>query len=153
HDLQGLGATLYAESTYHLCEGRWEDARRTGERALALIERIANPHELVMVLTILGHAEWCVGDYARSRERSRRMVDTARACANEMHETWGLYTLGRHAIAVGDLDEAVAHLENARGILARLTDAGSNVICHGFLAMAYLRRGELLEARRFADVA
>ncbi len=152
-DLQGLAGVRYREAAYHVGEGRWAEATVAGLRALELLERLANPQEIETVLAILGHADSCTARFAQNRERSERLLVSARTRANALHEAWGLYTVGRNRLALGDPDAATGLLEQAWVLLAATSDRASQMICRGLLALASLRRGDLERAQVEADAA
>lgn len=153
NDLQGMVAAVYQEVAYYVGEAKWSDARRVGATAMELAERLGNPQELETALTVLGHGDFCAGDFALNYQRSQQLLESARARANQQHVAWGLYSLGRNLLARGDVDGAIELFEQARPILARLSDRGSNVICLGLLGLACLRRGDQAAARSMADAA
>jgi tetratricopeptide (TPR) repeat protein len=153
NDLQGLVAAVYQEVAYYVGEAKWADARRVGVTAMELAEQLGNPQELETTLTVLGHGDFCAGDFTLNYRRAEQLLESARARAHQQHVAWGLYSLGRNLLARGDVDGAIELFEEARPILAQLSDRGSSIICLGLLGLAYLRRREYSAARATADSA
>lgn len=150
HDTIGLIRTRACEAAFAIGIGAWDDARSAALEALSVARSIRNPQESEDALTILGHVEFATGRYDASRTLAAELRESARARANPQHEAWGIYTDGRAALYVGDLEVAIERFDVAMPIVASLHDRASQILCGGMLASALARRGET-RARTVAD--
>jgi tetratricopeptide (TPR) repeat protein len=151
-DTTGLIKTLSAEAAFAIGVGAWVDARAASTEALALARSARNPQESEDALTILGHVEFAVGNYDLARTLATELREAAKSRANLQHEAWGIYTEGRSALYLGELDLAIERFEVAMPILATLHDRASQILCGGMLASALARRRDP-RARQAADAA
>ena len=101
-------------------------------------------------MTILGHVEFGAGQYLLAWDLATELRESARGRANVQHEAWGIYTEGRAALYLGDLDVAIERLERAMPIVAQIHDRASQILCGGMLAAALARRGDP-RAKEVAD--
>ncbi|MEX2258036.1 MAG: tetratricopeptide repeat protein [Woeseia sp.] len=69
--------------TFYLCDGAFDAARATYQRAREL-----NPQSYVGD-EFLGMAHYFLGDFARSAELRRRAIESVASGAPEIHEMWG----------------------------------------------------------------
>ncbi len=149
-DTTGLIKTMSTEAAFAIGVGAWTEARATSTQALALARSVRNPQESEDALTILGHVEFSVGNYDLARSLATELRESATNRANIQHEAWGIYTEGRAALYLGDLDLAIERFETAMPIVASLHDRASQILCGGMLASAFARRGDE-RARHVAD--
>jgi tetratricopeptide (TPR) repeat protein len=146
----GLGKALYTEAAFHVGIGAWESARAAATQGLAIATELRNPQEAEVAHTILGHVEFATGAYEASRRAATVLYESARARANTQHETWGIYTQGRAALYLGDLEAAIRDLDRAMAMLVP-SDHASHVLCGGMLASALARAGDTVRAKAAAD--
>ena len=149
-DTIGLIRTRACEAAFAIGIGTWSDARTAALDALSIARSIRNPQESEDALTILGHVEFATGNYEASRTLAVELRDSARARANPQHEAWGIYTEGRAALYLGELDLAIERFDAAMPIVASLHDRASQILCGGMLACALARRGDA-RARNTAE--
>ena len=149
-DTTGLIKTLATEAAFAIGVGAWTEARAGATESLALARSARNPQEAEAALTILGHIEFNVGNYELARTLASELRESAKGRANSQHEAWGIYTEGRSALYLGELDLAIERFETAMPILATLHDRASQILCGGMLASALARRGDD-RAREVAD--
>ena len=149
-DTIGLIRTRACEAAFAIGVGAWPEARTASLDALSISRSIRNPQESEDALTILGHVEFAIGNYEASRTLATELRDSARARANIQHEAWGIYTEGRAALYLGELDLAIERFDAAMPIVAALHDRASQILCGGMLACALARRGDP-RARSAAD--
>ncbi len=141
-DTIGLIKTRCTEAAFAIGIGAWDDARAASTEALANARSVRNPQECEVALTILGHVEFAVGNYELARSLATELRESARSRANIQHEAWGIYTEGRSALYLGELDLAVLRLDAAMPIVSSIHDRASQILCGGMLACALARRGD-----------
>ena len=149
-DTIGLIKTRCTEAAFAIGIGAWDDARTAARLALELSRSIRNPQESEDALTILGHVEFVSGHFETARVLAVELRDSARHRGNRQHEGWGIYTEGRAALYLGELDAAIERLDAAMPIVASVNDRASQILCGGMLACALARRGDA-RARSVAD--
>ncbi len=149
-DTIGLIKTRSTEAAFAIGVGAWDDARTASTDALAIARSIRNPQESEDALTILGHVEFAVGNYELARSLATELRESAGGRANVQHESWGIYTEGRSALYLGELDTAIERFDLAMPIVLGLHDRASQILCGGMLASALARRGDA-RARTVAD--
>lgn len=149
-DTTGLIKTLATEAAFAIGVGAWADARAASTESLALARSERNPQESEAALTILGHVEFAVGNYDLARTFATELRESAKSRANVQHEAWGIYTEGRSALYLRELDLAIERFELAMPIVSTLHDRASQILCGGMLASALARRGDH-RARQVAD--
>ncbi|HMG54125.1 MAG TPA: AAA family ATPase, partial [Kofleriaceae bacterium] len=152
HDPVGLGRVHYTVAAFHVGVGDWPAAREAAGASLLIARDLRNPQEAEIAYTILGHVDFTTGDYEASRRSAVALHDSARSRANAQHEAWGVYTQGRAALYLGELDAAIRDFERAMRMLAGHADHASHILCGGMLASALARAGEPARARAAADV-
>ncbi len=141
-DTMGLIKTRSTEAAFAIATGAWDDARAASTEALAIARSMRNPQEFEDALTILGHVEFGVGNYQLARALATELRESARSRANIQHEAWGIYTEGRSALYLGELDLAIERLDAAMPIVSSIHDRASQILCGGMLACALARRGD-----------
>ncbi|MBA3460637.1 MAG: protein kinase, partial [Deltaproteobacteria bacterium] len=141
-DTIGLIKTRCTEAAFAIGIGAWADARTAARLALELSRSIRNPQESEDALTILGHIEFVNGHYETARALAVELRDSAHHRGNTQHEGWGIYTEGRAALYLGELDTAIERFDAAMPIVASVHDRASQILCGGMLACALARRGD-----------
>jgi DNA-binding SARP family transcriptional activator len=140
---------VFESSFVPLAEGRWDAALARIEEALALNLRSGHLRYRPMFLAHIGWIHRSRGDYGRALVVGRESVGRARETD---HPWWAAFAgamLGWTLTELGELDEAIEHLE--RGLEAAERDGAENYVvrCLAHLAMATRRRGE---AERSGDL-
>jgi tetratricopeptide (TPR) repeat protein len=150
NDAIGLVKTMCTEAAFAIGVGAWDDAEATSTQALAIARAIRNPQDAEDALTIAGHVDFATGRYEVSRARATELRVSAAGRANAHHEAWGVYTEGRAALYLGELDLAIERFDAAMIMLANQHDRASLILCGGMQASALVRRGDP-RARAAAD--
>ncbi len=150
-DASGRTWAHFCEAAASIGAGRWQQARESGRAGLAIAEALRNPQDVEVAHTILGHCDFATGDYQAALASAQRLHDSAQARQNPQHEAWGLYTQGRAALYLGQLDEALDQFRFALRLLESISDKASLILCGGMQACALARSGQLEEARAVAD--
>jgi LuxR family maltose regulon positive regulatory protein len=128
--------------------GRFEEAERNLEAAVALARRIHRP---LIELVALGHAALVV-DFRSpglADERSRRAIELADAngWADQMWVGAAYLALGALTLQLGRFDEAEAWLARAEHVLAVETEPVAAILLFGSRGMLELARGRFEEAQ------
>jgi tetratricopeptide (TPR) repeat protein len=153
-DFRDLADALTHEALLDACDGRFAHAEDLGRRALDRLAGTHHAHETESVRIILSHVALSAGRYEVALGHGSALLTSARARENRQHEAFGLYAIARAEIRLGRLDDAIAHLAEARAALSAMPDDPlSASICAGLEALALGERGDLDEAERRADAA
>ncbi len=152
-DAYGFVATAYTEIAYRSGCADWSAAERIGCEGLEVGERLGDPQEVDMLKSVIANVAYFTGDFERSLRIFGEVRDSGHKRGNAQIEAWGHYGGAAALVALGRDDAAVPDLERAAELLPASSDVASQIICHGALGVARLRRGEIALARREADVA
>lgn len=129
---------------YVLCEfwgvGRLPQARAALEEALALVRRLADPHEEVGTLAKLADLLARQGDFPATAHYGREGLALAEQVGNPAYGAWNQRSLGYALAALGEIDQGLVHMEAA----------GRTFAAHGWRAMlagTLLREGLIRQMR------
>ena len=136
--------------------GIWLSPGRLGECQRRLEQALARaPQEptlgLFRVLNGLSNLHFELGAYESSREFCERAVGIARALDDQEGLAGALGSLGAELLVVGELDGAVAHLEEAAQLAELLDDRRVLAEARVNLAWVAIVRGDYEEARRLGE--
>ena len=145
------GTVLYMEGMYREIRGEWAQCRSLGREAAAILQATGDETETETAQAIASHGYFFAGRYAESLDLSLAILDSAERRGNRHHIAWGLYLAARCEVALGLVDQPIARMLRAQDFLGSLPDAIDILICDGWLARAFLLRGELDRACEFAD--
>ncbi len=149
----GMIKTLLSEAAWRLGAGDLPAALAGATAGLKIATKVRSPQDREDALTICAHADYAGGRLTSSRLRCSDLLESARQRHNRQHEAWGLYTVARASIPLGELDTAALLLFDARRLLADQVDHASQIICTGLLAQVHARRRDWAHARHTADQA
>jgi predicted ATPase/DNA-binding SARP family transcriptional activator len=128
---------------YVLCEfwgvGRLPQARAALEEALALVRRLADPHEEAGTLAKLADLLTRQGDFQAAIGYACEGIALAEQVGNPAYSAWNQRALGQALAALGEIDQGQVHLEAA----------GRTFAAHGWRAMlagTLLRQGLIHQA-------
>jgi eukaryotic-like serine/threonine-protein kinase len=150
-DQPAVAFTCLMEGLYHIGFGDWEEVEAIGARMLVELRGVGDPQNMEAHMTNLANMEFYTGQYEASIRHFDEVLRSAQARRNVQHTAWGLYAGGLGRLALGWHQEAIPRLEEAKALLATQKDIASQIICHGLLGLAYLRRGERARARALAE--
>lgn len=156
HDYSGLVFTLTSEAVYRIGRAQFDRAIEALAACEAPVAKLGDPQARELVETLRGHPDFFAGRYDAAIARHRFVLDSARSRQNRQHEAWSLYCAARSALALGRHEEAIEDLEEAAQLLESQTDLLSQITCHGLLASARCRAGDLegaIEAAKATDEA
>ncbi|HYO68841.1 MAG TPA: hypothetical protein VEU33_22440 [Archangium sp.] len=142
---------LIAESMYHSCFARWEQASARASEAKRVLMRLGVRGELELAEMLLANVEHYTGHFEEAAARFASIRESARKRGHFQHEVWSTHTQARSLLVLGRLDEAMALLREAVGMLPGKHDPLSHIICGGLLGMAHLQREEWERAGDEAD--
>ena len=133
-----------------LSPGRLGECQRRLEQALARAPQ-APTLGLFRVLNGLSNLHFELGVYEFSRDFCERAVGIARALDDQEGLAGALGSLGVELLVVGELDGAVAHLEEAAQLAELLDDRRVLAEARSNLAWVALVRGDYEEARSLGE--
>jgi len=90
-----------------LLEGRLDDAREYGERALAMFQDLREPYWVGLTQFLVANVDRAVGAYAAAEQRGRAGLTAFRQIDNTMGLAWGLYGSADLALLRGDPERAL----------------------------------------------
>jgi serine/threonine protein kinase/tetratricopeptide (TPR) repeat protein len=150
-DHLGRLSSLYIEGVWLSGDGRWAEATRCLEAALALAPKVADRTETNTARTILANAEHFTGRYDQACERLREVIRVGREDGNQQQIAWGLFGLARSLDPLGQPDEALRLCQEAHQVLESQADQPSKIIVCGLLSRLERRAGRLDAALSWAD--
>ncbi|MDD7969041.1 AAA family ATPase [Actinomycetospora lemnae] len=128
--------------------GRWPAARADAVEAVAWAEEQGESGTAAFATLVLARLDALTGDIARSREGARRVLAEVGAHGIDCLQVYVPAVEGLAALAVGDTEEAVAHLERAHRRACADGLGASNVVPYGpDLVEALVRHGDTDRAR------
>jgi tetratricopeptide (TPR) repeat protein len=101
-----------------LRRGDFDEARTALEGMLSAMEERSQHAAISGCAFVFGSLELALGHPAEAARWLRRSLDTCRRGGNVLFESWILPALAESRLAAGDADDARAHLERARALLA-----------------------------------
>jgi hypothetical protein len=150
-DTAGGHFAALMEALYHVGFGDWDEVERLNRRALAELRDAGDPTNAEHHMTCLANMECYVGRFDESARHFVQIETAARARRNWQHVAWGLYAACKGMIAQGRFAESLPRLDEAKQLLDQLSDAASQIICHGLYALIHVRSGDDRLARQYAD--
>ncbi|GAA4862559.1 AAA family ATPase [Actinomycetospora straminea] len=128
--------------------GRWPAARADAVEAVAWAEEQGEAGTAAIATLVLARLDALTGDVARSRERARRVLAEVGAHGIDCLQVYVPAVGGLAAFAVGETEDAVAHLERAHRRACADGLGASNVVPYGpDLVEALVRHGDTDRAR------
>ncbi|MDD7920661.1 LuxR family transcriptional regulator [Actinomycetospora callitridis] len=148
----GVGAMLAfahaVRADVELWRGRWPAARADAVEGLQWAEERGERGTAAVALLILARLDAMVGDVDRSRERTRRVLAEIGSHGVDCLLTYVPAVEGLAALAVGEAEDAVGHLERAHRRATADGLGASNVVPYGpDLVEALVRSGAPERAR------
>ncbi|RPI30703.1 MAG: hypothetical protein EHM70_13215 [Chloroflexota bacterium] len=147
---QGQAAVLVNTGILDVRLGRYTEGQGAFERAGALFEALEDLRGQAVCALNLCMAAFFRGEYAAARSAARDGLDLAHRMQSQVMEANALSNLGAAERELGELNEAIAHMEAGMRLhrsLGQSAELGTD-LCD--LVIAYLRRGSL-DAARFAS--
>lgn len=153
NDLWYLMFTLAEASVEAAARGRFSDAGRLLEEALAITERLGTRVDSPYFLTLRAWLERGRGDYGTALRLARESVAVARELRQGPWRAWAEANLGAIYLEVGAAADAIDHLERGREIAQGEGEQIQYVRCCGHLAWAWWRTGEDDRSTEFIEQA
>jgi len=151
-DRPAMALRYYAEAAWHLSAAHWSRTDASLKLALEIARSANDRQEVEVIRTLLTSARLAMGRFEEARLEAMELLESATERPNARHQVWSRNLLGHTLVCTGRFEEAVEHLEAARELCAQ-ADLPSEINCHGLLAQARMRRGEVREALRMAEAA
>ncbi len=139
------------ESVARIGNAQLEHASLALQDAIDVLDRENDPQTLELIHTCLGHVDFYAGRFEGSLEHFALVTRSAQRRDNAQHLAWGIFSMGRALLPLGQTERGIEHLHDGLERLRRLGDPASELITQGLLAQAYLDLGARDEARQWAD--
>lgn len=128
--------------------GRWPAARADAVEARQWAEELGEAGTAALATLILARLDAATGAIGRSRESTRRVLAEVGSHGIDCLQTYAPAAQGFAALAAGETDDAVGHLEMAHRRARADGVEASNVVPYGpDLIEALVRRGDTARAR------
>ncbi len=132
---------------YYSGIGRWAEADDFFEQAIAIAEQLGDYRFREEIGDFLANKAYSHSQFVRSKKVFTELYDTARRSDNKLHQSWGLSGIGKNALRLGQVDEAVSLLETSIGLFVNnevgIEDSINLTKSYGILAAGYLYQGDL----------
>jgi tetratricopeptide (TPR) repeat protein len=138
-DRRGATRALLADAAVDRAEGRLDDANVKARTALGLARDAGLVRESGAALAQIGGLYMLAGRFGQALETFQEAIGTVAGTSLRVQELGYRVEAGRAAVRLGDLRQAVAQLERAEGVAARVDDAALATRLDEL-------RGQLLEA-------
>ena len=137
---------LRLHTMYQIGVGQWEQAEASVSTAQEIHESLRDRRGFGDCLQMLIHCASLTGDYPRAARIAAELIEAAKENENPLHEAWGKTWYAKSLIRSGALDEAVSVLDEAMGVMDRISDRHIEVVTRANRALALLYRGAVGDA-------
>jgi predicted ATPase len=120
-------------------------------KAEALFKYLKNPRAQAICATNISAAAFGLGDYTLAKSAAMRNLELARAVSDPISQAFAFANWGRAERELGELDPAIEHMQ--AGLELRRALHETELLCTNMsdLVIAYLRIGDLGQARQAAE--
>ncbi|MBM2848389.1 MAG: putative adenylate/guanylate cyclase [Anaerolineales bacterium] len=154
HDLDAEAWVLSTLGNYATGAGEWAEAEASIKRAVEVFGRLGARRDWGNNVVALCWVDYFRGQFAQGAQRYRDLHAQARESHNVELQAWSLAGEALHALRLGQTDQAVSQWEQALPMLATVAESRvTEILSHGGMAIAYLRRGESSLAWQSAGAA
>lgn len=136
---------------YYAGLAQWDLLEERMNRAVQIFDQLGDRGRWGESMTILAVGIGFAGDFARSTALLAEVGRAAERYNNPLQQAWSLVGRAEDKLRLGKAAEAEKLLDRVLELLATNTDRSEEVRCHGLLALARLRQGKQIQARRSAD--
>jgi class 3 adenylate cyclase/tetratricopeptide (TPR) repeat protein len=141
----------YARGLWYLGDARFEDSEEQIRAGLEHARSVGDAPAIATGISCLGTRFELVGDYGGAMRLWRELLLLADRQADERHELWATTAIGGALCMEGRVEEALDWIRRREDLLAG-RDAMTAVGFHGQRAQAFLRAGEIVQAREAAEL-
>jgi len=132
--------------------GRHQESAEALQRAESLFAALGDLRGQVACALNTGMLHYTHGDHATAKAAALQALDLARAMQSSVYEAAALANLGVAERELGEVEQAIAHMEASLAIRRGHGEQRSEIIVDlRDLALTYLRAGRLEDAVRAAD--
>ncbi|HEX5807837.1 MAG TPA: AAA family ATPase [Anaerolineales bacterium] len=143
---------LWREGQYALNNGKWEDGEKAYQQALEISDRLGDRRNWAFALINQGRLAHFRGQFEQSIKRCADVYRNGRANNHAEHQVWGLNGQAVSLVHLGKTAQAAELLEEALTLFDLIAHSGTaEQSTQGTLAVTFLLKGELENARRAAD--
>jgi len=127
--------------------GNWDKAIELYQRAAAYFNKTGDLHKWANPMIMCAELYLLKGEFKHSIKLSQNVVQAGKETADKQALGWGLSGLGGSKLRIGELDEAVGHLQQSVELLKAVPDYLVVVRSNTNLGVCYLRQGKLKKAQ------
>ena len=138
-------------SVYKITVGKWDEVRARAEEAKAICEEIGDYRQWGDSVVVLAESALISGDIQYALNTQKILLEDARRRRNPLQQGWALFGVAANNIRLGREALAIPMLEEALQILEEIPNFASSINTNGELALAHLRLGRYEEAVAYAD--
>jgi tetratricopeptide (TPR) repeat protein len=152
-ELPALVFVLLTTSAYDLSVGRLSAACAALTEGLTIAQDLGDQRRWAEVAALLAQVFYHQGELGRLATLSAEMRTMASHADDAQRKAHALLIEAWHLLPEGRLDAAVAGLGEAARLLQRQGSRADEILAHGMLGLAHLRRQDQERARMAADQA
>jgi class 3 adenylate cyclase/tetratricopeptide (TPR) repeat protein len=152
-DLLALASVPVATGVYDISVGNWTTAREALTEALGVAQRIGDQRRWGELAHLLALVLYHQGEFGRLAEWAAEMRKRASHADDPQRKAGALLLEVNVLMAQGRMDAAVTRLQQATELLAGCGSRADEIVAHGQLALAYLRRQDKERGRLAAQRA
>jgi class 3 adenylate cyclase/tetratricopeptide (TPR) repeat protein len=141
-----IAGMAFVQGLFHWLAGSLDECGRSFEQATAGYEALGDIRAWANSAGCLFFVLYQRGDFAPAAKLAADIVRVGQDAGDTPAVCFGLQALGLLGLAMGPLDEAVAHLTRFRDLCIEISDVRRQRSAEGFLSKARLRQGRLNEA-------
>jgi class 3 adenylate cyclase len=153
-DLPVVVGVVTAANTYAACSGDWAGGERGCAQVLDISESLGDNQNWRISHILLGYIAGFQGQFAHSAELLAAGYQKALANRHLQHQAFVRSAQAWNLLQWGQTADAIAAAESVMPIFAERADSHlAETVIQGVLASAYLRQGQLGQARQAAAAA
>ncbi|WP_224360975.1 serine/threonine-protein kinase [Hyalangium versicolor] len=132
---------------------RWQELEAWGERSISIASSVSDYRQLEETCAVLTAANTCRARYERAIELAERMEHSARRRGATQTQLWGPVMRVGPMMRLGRSMEAVLLASAEMTRIEANVDIASRIVLYGTIALAWLRQGNVDQARQLATKA
>lgn len=142
---------LLVSSIVEIGFGKWESVRQKTAEAAAINRELGKPHRLAESLFILAMSHYFTGNFRSCSQVGAEIYNLGLKHKDLLKQGWGASLQGASALRLGETETAVRWLETAIPLYTATPDRAGEITALGWLAMAFLEKGNLAQALQMAQ--
>jgi tetratricopeptide (TPR) repeat protein len=151
NQLQEIAYVAMVTGIYHAGVGNWSIVNSYLTQAIDINTQLGDSQRLGECMGILAVSKSNSNEFEISAQMFKELIAAANRSDNELQQVWGLVGISEDKLRKGDATRAQKLLETAMKLLMENYDPSEEIRAHGLLALALLRQGKYIEAKKAAD--